>query len=186
MACLSVGKGVAWLVGAVSALGHKDGICVIPLIKYLGSGPQNLCPKFHIKVEILSSLGVRTVITIIYVFPQAVQWSGYVFVCSRTWVPVFRSQSCSSLAWLDRLVYVSTLPRVCLQYKPGGSVCGLKESIHVKCLDQCMMNVAILTPNIGHGKKESPYVCGWLTRLVIKAGKGGKEGEKMMQKMKEF
>ena len=53
----------------MSVLKHRVEVCVTAVMRYLGSGPQELNPQFYIKAEMLSSPGTRSVIGILHVFP---------------------------------------------------------------------------------------------------------------------
>ena len=46
-----------WHAGYSEYSKALSGICVATLRRYLGSGPQELCPQFYIKAKMLSNLG---------------------------------------------------------------------------------------------------------------------------------
>lgn len=140
-------------MSAVSAQGHETGVCVTPLRKYLGSGPPELYSQFHLKAERLSSLETR-IVPDVTLSREVVRG-----VCAPE--PACPGPAlgpavprCDCAGWFMSLcvsVLICWLGQWC--YCAGGLSSGLKKSILVRCLTRCMMSVAILTPNIGHGKK---------------------------------
>lgn len=130
------------------------GLCH-PTYEILGLRTPEWYSQFHVKAELLSSLGTRIVpgVTLSREVVRGVCVPQSLSARVQLSVPLFPGGSdCAS--WFMSL-HISVL--VCYlgewRYDAGGLLSGLKESIHVKCLTRCMMSVAILTPNIGHGKK---------------------------------
>lgn len=153
-------------MGAVSTRRHKAGVCVTPLMTYLCSGLPEWYSPFHIKTLFtqigsgpgltnrLSSLRTRIVPGV------TLSREGVRDVCAQSLsarvqlsVPLFPAGG-DCAGWFMSL-HVSILACYLGEWpdNAGGLWSGLRGSIHAKCLTRCMMSAAILTPNIGHGRK---------------------------------
>lgn len=141
----------------MSILKHSAGICVAALMRYLGSGPQELYPQFYRKAEMLSSLGTRNITGVPYVSPTLSSGAG---VCAlepelpgSEFSPAVHQDAWAG--WL-RSLHVGVLVgrRGVVVLLPRRFVVWIKRINTCECLTQCTMSFAILTPNIGHGKKK--------------------------------